>query len=124
LSRKKKVTFDTDYQRREIVVGSYVVKEAAMRESIRRTNMIQSAQRYIDAHPEDTELKDFLFVWPFVAGCTTPLISIEQFLEIPEAIVEELSKAAMEVNPHWFEVPDQEKKTEEPQTESTNNSEN
>ena len=124
MSRKKKVTFDSDYQRREIVVGNYTVKEAAMREAIRRTNMIKSVELYIADHPADTELKEFLFVYPFVAGCTTPLITIEQFMEIPESIVEELSKAAMDVNPHWFTLPDQEKKTDEPPPTSTSDSVN
>ncbi len=113
MSRKKKVTFDSDYQRREIAVGSYIVKEASMRESIRRSNMLESVKKFIADHPADTELDSFLYVYPFIFGCTTPTVSIEQFMELPEMLVEELSKAAMELNPHWFVVPDQEKKTDE-----------
>ncbi len=110
---RKKVTFESDYQRREIAVGNFIVKEASMRESIRRANMLESVKKFISDHPADTELDSFLYVYPFIFGCTTPAVTIEQFMEMPEMLVDELSKSAMELNPHWFVVPDQEKKTDE-----------
>ncbi len=113
---------DVDYQRREITVGSYVVKEAAMREAIRRTNMAQSVQRRLK-EIDDEELMQALVVYPHIAGCVWPIISIEQWLEIPEVVLDELSKAAQELNPHWFVFPDQEKKTDEQQATYTTSSE-
>lgn len=119
VSRKKKLTFEDNHQRREIVVGGYTAKEATMRESIRRSNMLESVKRFIADHPADNELENFLYVFPFVFGCVTPIITIEQFLELPDSLVDELAEAAKELNPHWFVVPDQEKKTSEPLSASS-----
>ena len=118
---KKKVTFDPDYQRAQLSVGIWTLKEAAGREAIRRVNMAESAKAWIANHPEDTEAEQILGLYPHIAGCAWPIISIEQFLELPETMLDELSNAAMEINPHWFVSPDQEKKTDEPQTVSSQN---
>ena len=111
---KKKVTFDPDYQRAQKSVGIWVLKEAAGREAIRRVNMAESAKAWCANHPEDTEAEQILGLYPHIAGCAWPIISIEQFLELPETLLDELSNAAMKINPHWFVAPDQEKKTDEP----------
>jgi hypothetical protein len=117
--RKKKVTFDPDYQRAQKSVGIWVLKEAAGREAIRRVNMAESAKAWIVQHPEDAEAEQILGLYPHIAGCAWPIISIEQFLELPETLLDELSNAAMSLNPHWFVAPDQEKKTnEQPETSS------
>ena len=111
---KKKVTFDPDYQRAQLSVGIWTLKEAAGREAIRRVNMAESAKAWISNHPEDTEAEQILGLYPHIAGCAWPIISIDQFLELPETVLDELSNAAMKINPHWFVAPDQEKKTDEP----------
>lgn len=118
---KKKITFDPDYQRAQQSVGIWVLKEAAGREAIRRVNMAESAKAWIANHPEDTEAEQILGLYPHIAGCAWPIISIEQFLELPETMLDELSNAAMSLNAHWFVAPDQEKKTDEPQTASSQN---
>ena len=119
---RKKVTFDPDFQRAQMSVGNWVLKEAAGREAIRRVNMAESAKMWIDAHPEDTEAAQILALYPHIAGCSWPIIPIEQFLEIPEVLLDELSNAAMKLNAHWFITPDQEKKTDEPPETSSQNS--
>lgn len=119
--RKKKVTFDPDYQRAQKSVGIWVLKEAAGREAIRRVNMAESAKAWIVQHPEDAEAEQILGLYPHIAGCAWPIISIEQFLELPETLLDELSNAAMSLNPHWFVAPDDEKKKEEPQIASSQN---
>jgi hypothetical protein len=111
---KKKVTFDPDYQRAQLSVGIWVLKEAAGREAIRRVNMAESVKAWIEAHPEDTEAEQILGLYPHIAGCAWPIISIDQFLELPETMLDQLSKTAMELNAHWFVAPDAEKKTDEP----------
>ena len=116
---KKKVTFDPDYQRAQLSVGIWTLKEAAGREAIRRVNMAESAKAWIANHPEDTEAEQILGLYPHIAGCAWPIISIEQFLELPETLLDELSNAAMSLNAHWFVDPDKEKKTDEPQTVSS-----
>ncbi|MFI3199757.1 MAG: hypothetical protein QX196_15700 [Methylococcaceae bacterium] len=118
---KKKVTFDPDYQRAQLSVGIWVLKEAAGREAIRRVNMAESAKAWIANHPEDSEAEQILGLYPHIAGCAWPIILIEQFLELPETMLDELSQAAMKLNAHWFASPDQEKKTDEPQPTSSVN---
>jgi hypothetical protein len=118
---RKKVTFDPDYQRAQKLVGIWVLKEAAGREAIRRVNMAESAKAWIADHPEDSEAEQILGLYPHIAGCAWPIISIEQFLELPETMLDALSKAALELNAHWFASPDDEKKKDEPQLISSEN---
>ena len=119
---KKKITFDPDYQRAQQSVGIWVLKEAAGREAIRRVNMAESARAWMGAHPEDAEAGQILGLYPHIAGCAWPIISIDQFLELPETMLDQLSKAAMELNAHWFVDPSQEKKTDEQPATSSQNS--
>lgn len=121
-SKKMKAT--AEYQRREIAVGQFVVREASMREAVRRINMMTQVEQYLKQYPEDAELAQAISPYPFVAGCTQPIISIDQFLDMPETVLDELSKAAMDLNPHWFAMPDQEKKIDEPPATSTEDSAN
>lgn len=118
----KRMKQTDEYQRREIAVGKFVVREASMREAVRRINMVTQMQDYLKQYPDDLELAQALSPYPFVAGCTQPIISIDQFLEMPEVVLDELSQAAMELNPHWFVMPDQEKKINEPPATSTEDS--
>ena len=118
---RKKVTFDPDYQRAQKSVGNWVLKEAAGREAIRRVNMAESAKTWIAANPEDAEAAQILLLYPHIAGCAWPIISIEQFLELPELMLDELSNTAMQLNAHWFIDPNAEKKTDEPLETSSEN---
>ena len=118
MSKRKPVTFDTPTARREITVGAWTFKEAAIREAIRKSNMAKSVIAYL-GDDADEELANALSLYPFIAGCCLPIITIDEFLEIPETVVDEMSKAAMELNAHWFVAPDQEKKTNEQPTTYT-----
>ncbi len=109
---KRKVTFDAPTARREITVGAWTFKEAAIREAIRKSNMAKSVIVYL-GDDADEELANALSLYPFIAGCCLPIITIDEFLEIPETVVDEMSKAVIELNPHWIVMPDQEKKTDE-----------
>jgi hypothetical protein len=60
-------------------------------------------------------------MWAAVAGCVKPYIHLDEWLAFDDKTIEEISKAAMEINAHWFEQPGQEKKTDEPQPTSTPN---
>jgi hypothetical protein len=100
-------------------IGKWTVSEAGMREAVRKMNMIQQVREQAEKGKADDELITALSVFPVIAGCVTPLLTIEKFLQIPEQELDELSKAAMELNPHWFVMPDQEKKTDETQSEPT-----
>lgn len=104
-------------------VGDYVVSQAGMIHAVRRVNMVKKLQEAASQYDEETLTA--LAVYPHIAGCVSPIISIEQFMEMPETQLDALTVAAMELNPHWFSVPeeDQEKKTETPPSESTPDSE-
>ena len=123
MTKRKKITFDPDYQRTEKMVGGYLFKEAAGREAIRRVNMGNSVTKYAEEHPEDLEGIQILALYPHLAGCAWPVMTIDQFLEIPEKLLDEMSHAAMELNPHWFPSLESEKKTEETREKSLEKSE-
>lgn len=82
-----------------------------MREAVRRVSMMRKVQELAEKEDRDEELIQALGIFPHIAGCITPVISMTEFLQIPETVLDELSQAAMELNPHWFVTPDQEKKT-------------
>ena len=90
-------------------VGIYTVSQAGMREAVRRVGMMQELQNSQEMY--DLETLTALSIYPNIAGCIQPLISIEDFMQMPEQELDSLSAAVMELNPHWFAVPDQEKKT-------------
>ena len=113
---------DNSILRRSITAGlSYTVREAGMREAVRRVKMAENVKDYLKAFPDDEELATALSIYPHVAGSVLPLISIDEFLEMREVEIDELSKAAMELNPHWFVIPGSEKKTDEQPIPSTEN---
>ena len=121
MSHKRKATLNEKSQRLEMTVGIYTVREAGMREAVRRVNMAEKVQDYLKAFPDDSELATALSIYPHVAGSVLPIISIDDFLEMREVEIDELSKAAMELNAHWFVIPSEEKKTDEQQIPSTEN---
>lgn len=100
-------------------VGNYTVSQAGMREAVRRMTMIKKIQEMVQGGELDDDTVTALSIYPHIAGCVTPIISVNAFLEIPEQELDELSKVAMELNPHWYEIPDQEKKTDAILIEST-----
>jgi hypothetical protein len=51
--------------------------------------------------------------WAVICACVKPYISADEWLGFNDRTIEGLSEAAMELNPHWFAQPDQEKKTDE-----------
>jgi len=122
MPRKSKM-FEVDYERKTKKIEGYTVIEAAMREAVRKINMARSVEAYVKARPDDIELSQVLALYPLIFGCTSPLLTIEQYLEVPEKVLNDLVNAAMELNPHWFEFPDQEKKTNEQPMTSSENSE-
>jgi len=61
-------------------------------------------------------------VWMAVTACVRPYISIDEWRKLNDTDVNELSEAAMELNPHWFALPDAEKKTKKRLRKSTTDS--
>jgi len=57
--------------------------------------------------------------WIILTGCIKPYITIDEWLTFDDPTITALFSAAQELNPHWFEIPDQEKKTDETQLKST-----
>lgn len=66
-----------------------------------------------EAEREFMDMSASVGVWSTVAACIKPYISIDEWLAFTENTVNELSGAAEKVNPHWFTLPEQEKKTDE-----------
>ena len=122
MAHKRKARIDDNGKRRSIAVGSYTVREAGMREAVRRVGMAEKVTEYLKAFPDDAELATALSIYPHVAGSVLPIISIDEFLDMRELDIDELSKAAMELNAHWFTIPEIEKKTDEQQIPSTEDS--
>jgi len=132
-----------------IKIGTWKIETAQMKHSARKYSMNTVAQTFLrkqaaefgvedfhifladlQANPEkyeqlsepERELSDLsssVGVWASVAGCIKPYIQLEEWLSFDDKQVEALSTAAQELNPHWFVVPDQEKKTNEQLIEST-----
>lgn len=95
-------------------VGEYVVSEAGMREAVRRVAMQKKVKELIDKGGLDEDTVTALSIYPHIAGCVTPLISVDQFMEMKETEIDALSETAMKFNPHWFALPKdaEEKKTD------------
>ena len=104
-------------------IGDNVVSEAGMREAVRRVSMIRKVQDLAEKEDRDEELIQALGIYPHIAGCITPVLSMTEFMQIPETVLDELSQAAMELNPHWFVTPEQEKKTKKKREKSSEKSE-
>lgn len=102
-------------------VGQYTVSQAGMVEASRRVLMMKRVQLKIEEGGLDEETTTALSVYPHIAGCVTPKISIEKWMEMSEVEINDLSEASMRLNPHWFATPgvDEEKKMSEPLPTST-----
>lgn len=59
-------------------------------------------------------------MWAMMGACIVPYIPLPEWLALDYETVEKLSNGVMEVNPHWFDQPDQEKKTEPQPPQSMN----
>jgi len=102
-------------------VGSYTVSQAGMVEACRRILMIKRVQVKIDEGGLDEETTTAMTIYPHVAGCVTPQISLDKWMQMSEVEIDKLSEASMRLNPHWFATPgpDEEKKMSEPLPTST-----
>jgi len=133
-------------------VDKWTVETAQMKHSSRKVSMSDVAQKYLKRLAAEYGIDDFheflrgvrdnsesyetlsekerefydtssgAGAWAAIAGCVKPYISLEEWLTFNDKIIEKLSLAASELNPHWFEQPEQEKKTNEPQPIPTNES--
>ena len=137
-------------------IGKWTVKPAVLNDAMRKSVMADVAKAYLIKEAAKAKIEDFeslvntlrdnpamyetvtekerefydmsrvVSVWVMVAGCVKPYITIDEWRGMDDAQVEEISTAAMEINPHWFEAPktpEQEKKTGEILIESTPDSE-
>lgn len=105
-------------------VGEFIVSQAGMVEACRRVLMIKRVQVEIEKGGLDEETTTALSIYPHVAGCVTPQISINKWMQMAEIEINDLSEASMRLNPHWFAAPgvDEEKKMSEPLPVSTSDS--
>lgn len=132
-----------------VKVDKWVVVTATMNESIRRNSMLQVAAAYLRKTAQEAGFDDYKPIvelvqadpaqydnltdeqrrvydlamnaglWAAVAGCIKPYIKLDEWLSLASEIVEALSSAANDKNPHWFEQPNKEKKTDEPPAKYT-----
>jgi hypothetical protein len=70
---------------------------------------------------EFSDLASSVGSWSAICGCVKPYISIDEWLSLDEDTITALGDAVKELNPHWFEMPDTEKKTDETQMTFTPN---
>ncbi len=102
-------------------VGEYVVTEAGPLEAARVMRHAQTYQALVSAAQardaevtvQELEILEALAIWPTIAACTSPAISIDDWMQIPLTTIKELRDAAEILNPSWFTAmtPTQEKKT-------------
>jgi hypothetical protein len=92
-------------------IGKRTVSQAGMIHAVRRVNMVKELQGLVGKY--DDETMTALALYPHIAGCVEPKITIEQFMGMTEQELDALTIAVMELNPHWFTLPEdeQEKKT-------------
>lgn len=86
-----------------------------MREAVRRMNIVKEITAMIERGECDSETITALTIYPSIAACVSPVLTVDEYLNTPESELDEISKACMELNPHWFKVPDdpdEEKKSE------------
>ena len=111
-------------------VGEYVVTEAGPLEAARVMKTAQKYQELVSAaqakgaevSEQELETLEALAIWPTIAACTSPQISIDDWMQIPLTTIKELRDAAEILNPSWFTAPTmaQEKKTRSRHRKSTN----
>ena len=115
-----------------IVIGEYTVTEAGPLEAARSVNFAAQYQQMLEAAKakgdlateDDLERLQALSRWMTVAACVTPRLSADDWLQISLTTIDELKRAAKELNPTWFEDDDQdpaaaEKKRERKRRKST-----
>lgn len=130
-------------------VDKWTVETARMKHSSRKVSMSEIAQKFLAKLAAECEIRDFheflkgvrdnpesyetlsekerefydtssgAGAWAAIAGCIKPYIALVEWLGFEDKTIEALSIVASELNPHWFEQPGQEKKTDEPQPKST-----
>jgi hypothetical protein len=126
-----------------IKIDKWTIETAQMKHSARKYSMNEVAQTFLRKQAAEYGIDDFQIflasvrndpasyetltdnerdfndlsssvgVWATIAGCIKPYIPLSEWLGFDDLIVERLSTAAQEVNPHWFSTQDQEKKTNE-----------
>lgn len=113
------------------VADSYLQKQATERGIDKFKDLIKN----IVGHPEiydglsDDEreyvdLASTVGMWPTVAACVKPYITLDEWILMDYAIVMKLAEAAQEHNPQWFSPTEpQEKKTKRQPKKSLKNSE-
>lgn len=107
-------------------VAEYVVTEAGPLEAARVMRHAQTYQELVAAAQargaevslQELEILEALAIWPTIAACTSPAISIDDWMQIPLTTIKELRDAAEILNPSWF-VLIQEKKTRPKHKKST-----
>jgi len=96
------------------VVDTALRKKAAEYGIADYREFLKSAEkRYEELTEEEREFCDFsnsTGSWAGLCGCVKPYISLDEWLSFSDKTIEGIGAAAMELNPHWFEVPNQEKK--------------
>lgn len=111
---------------------SYLRKKAADLGIEKYQELLQKVSDNPDLYetltPSEMEFHDIsagVGVWALSAGCINPYIPLQEWLTLEDRIVEDLTTGVQEINPHWFELPAdvEEKKTDEPQPISSENSE-
>ncbi len=131
-------------------IGDWVVQAAQVSTATRRNSMSSVLDTYLRRKAAEVGIEDYkkflsgiqetpesyetiteearefydmaggLGAWIMVAACVKPYISIDTWLTLADETVNELSSAAMELNPQWSGVtPAQEKKTKKRQRKST-----
>lgn len=87
-------------------VGRWTVSQAGMREAVRRMTLLKRVQERHERGELDDEELTALAIYPNIAGCVSPQLTEAEFFETPEQDLDALTSAAMELNPHWFAVPE------------------
>lgn len=127
----------------------WVIEKSLMKHNIRKVSMFSVAKSFLLKHAKELNIKDYesliksvqedaekyetlsekerdfcdtastVGVWATVAACIKPYINLSEWLNLTEDQANGITDAVMEKNPHWFEIPDQEKKTDSKVTTST-----
>ena len=101
------------------VIGKYTVTEAGIRESIKKVGAFEKIRGMMENKEGDDDTLKALSIYPLIYGCVTPSLSIEDFLNTPEQELDKLTQAIMELNPHWFALPEEEKQKKTSETRPT-----
>jgi hypothetical protein len=109
------------------VVDAFLRKQAAIAGIEDYKKFLKSAQddpSLYDAMTEQErefhDIASMAGMWVMFAACIVPYLPLAEWLALPFETLEKITDGVMAVNPHWFEQPDQEKKTEPQPPQSTN----